>query len=339
MIRQEESLTEWTKQDERRDLRRLVGRLLSEDEEGAITDRELRWALSRSWAGDTDDVDELAESIAYHVSELRSARESAHQPVLPTDMTRSDGGRESPRSPEGPSWWGTETERHFERLRPLQERILTLLDMTDDEGHPTPLPVDEISVRLRAIAGKEKPGGDAWSLPVPTYRDEEHGWFHLQELIVWRGPNGPWEEQRLWRLAQAAEHVTKKTGCSEEDALVFLLCDEVPFVPWVQTHWDAVNGVIELKVRNPRVSPSDVATAYRSLRDAFFGKKRRGGEWPIVAKDFVDRLKERSEWTDWSRAFELFKEKHSDQPYASVQSFQQAVYSREKRERQAKADK
>ena len=153
----------------------------------------------------------------------------------------------------------------------------------------------------------------------------------LQELIVWRGANAPLQEQRLWQLAIMAETVAKKTGCGEEQAIVFLLCDQIPRVPWVGWRLDSQNGVIELTVRSPRVSPTDVAIAYRSVRDAFYGKKRRGGEWPYLAEAFVNRLKASGEWTTWKAGFLRFKAEHPDQPYTSDRTFWQAVHSRRQR--------
>jgi len=112
--------------------------------------------------------------------------------------------REFPRPPAAPSWWRTETERRFERLRPLQEKVLSLLGMTDDEGRPTPPARGKDLPTAADHASMEQRRGDAWSLPVPIYRDEEHGGFHLAELIVRRGANAPFEEQRLWQLAEVA---------------------------------------------------------------------------------------------------------------------------------------
>ncbi len=97
-------------------------------------------------------------------------------------------------------------------------------------------------------------------------------------------------------------------------------------MPWVGVEWDADNGVIILTIRNPRVSPTDVAVAYRSLRDAFFGRKRRGSEWPHVAEAFVAELEKADGRPGWKSAFEKFKARHPDQPYDSLQSFRQAVY-------------
>ncbi|HET6494137.1 MAG TPA: hypothetical protein VFH61_02095, partial [Thermoleophilia bacterium] len=111
----------------------------------------------------------------------------------------------------------------------------------------------------------------------------------------------------------------------------FLLCNELPRIPWVGARYEPQRGVITLSVRHPRVSPTDVAIAYTSLRDAFFGKKRRGREWPWVAKGFCARLREDGEWQSFAHAFGLFKARHPDQPYKSSASFSDAVRTLQKR--------
>ena len=103
-------------------------------------------------------------------------------------------------------------------------------------------------------------------------------------------------------------------------------------MPWVGARWDAENGVIILTVRHPRVSPSDVAVAYRSIRDPFFGRMRHGSEWPYIADAFVTELEKSNAWPGWKLGFEIFKERHPDQHYKSLQSFRQAVCELRKRQ-------
>ena len=44
-------------------------------------------------------------------------------------------------------------------------------------------------------------------------------------------------------------------------------------------------------------------------------------------------LEKTGAWPGWTKAFEMFKERHPDQRYASLQSFRQAVYDLRKRRR------
>lgn len=315
----------WSEEKKRKAVRDAVDEELAERNESALTDAEWRWAQSRPWAKDTDDEDALAASIAHYVPELRSAQTGGYVP-RPAEEMISLGERRFPSPSKGPSWWQSETERRFEDLRPLQAKVLAMLGAVDDEGGPRRMALEEIYSHLKTIAESETRGGDAWSLPVPLGYDRDGNGFWLNELVVRRG--SPFEEQRLWRLAEAADEVVRKTGCSEDQALVFLLADQVPSVPWVQTSYDGRYGVIRLEVRSAFVPASDVANDYRSLRDLLFGKKRSGGKWPSVAGAF----RQQGKWTNWAETFTAFKAEHADQPYTNLGSFRNAIYNHTKRD-------
>lgn len=121
----------------------------------------------------------------------------------------------------------------------------------------------------------------------------------------------------------------RRTACGENQALVFLLADQVPSVPWLHAFYDGRCGVIRLEVRSAFCPASDVANGYRSLRDFLFGKKRSGGKWPGVA----DAFRQQGKWTNWAETFTAFKAEYRGQPCTNLRSFQNAISNGTKRDR------
>lgn len=328
-------MKEWT-EGERRSLRERVDGILAEHGYAPITSGDFSFALSREWSNFDADFgsteENLVEDIAFRAIEWIDRDRRGYSPGRPERMVTLGGGKEFPSPPEGPSWWAEESGRRFERFREAQADALSLIEQATEHF----LAVDELPTALGSLARDQRTGGDLFLLAVPVDRDEETAAFHLQDLHVWRGRATGSDmqesaEQPLWRLAELVSHLDAYTGCGEPEALVFLLCNEVPRIPWVDARYDALHGAITLSVRHPRVSGTDVATAYCSLRDAFFGKKRRGGEWPWLARRFCARLREGGKWRSYADAFALFRKQHEDQPYKNSASFYQAVHDLQKR--------
>jgi len=330
-------LKEWTEAD-RQSLRDAVDDKLAAHGHPPIASADFAFAFSTDWARalEEDNEEDLAEEIAFRVMEWRERDLQSYSPRRPEQVITLGDGKEFPLPPEGPSWWAEESRRRFERFRKAQAAALSLIGRPQESASPQFLAVDELFGVLASLAKEQRTGGDLFSLEVPAGRDEDAGAYHPEELRVWRGRRAvsdsqEHEEQPLWRLAELVSHVDAVTGCGEPEALLFLLCNEVPRIPWVGARYEPQRGVITLSVRHPRVSPTDVAIAYSSMRDAFFGKKRRGSEWPWVAKRLCTQLKEDAEWQGWAHAFALFSARHPDQPYKNSASFYYAVHTLQKR--------
>jgi hypothetical protein len=92
-----------------------------------------------------------------------------------------------------------------------------------------------------------------------------------------------WIAARINRLAQIADlaaGITKISGCLEWEAVGFLLCDRYFDLPWIRATVDILGrrGLskdaepwFEVRVFSPKVSPEDVAAAYRIARRRWLG--------------------------------------------------------------------
>jgi hypothetical protein len=85
----------------------------------------------------------------------------------------------------------------------------------------------------------------------------------------------------LDRLRRVSEHVASQTGCSPDDATVFILSGApLPYFSCLRTvvisSTDLLSGLnrIELKI-DPTLSPRQVAEMYRQLRAEVFGRRYR----------------------------------------------------------------
>ena len=117
--------------------------------------------------------------------------------------------------------------------------------------------------------------GEARRLPAPRpagVSDAEHqanptpvAGRNLME--DWIAPRS----NRLCRVADLAAKVAKKTGCSEAEATMFLLCDQTPELPWLEAQVfefdSARRRAFIIAVGSPLVPAEDLRRFYVQVRE------------------------------------------------------------------------
>ena len=110
---------------------------------------------------------------------------------------------------------------------------------------------------MRYLAQSVDAGADAQRLP---YRS----WLELrQNDLVQR-------VTRIGKLSFIAEHISGDTGCEEWQALAYLLCGEIPTLPWVRAKRicrPAIGDTWLIEVGAPIVPAGQVKHAYADARE------------------------------------------------------------------------
>ena len=156
----------------------------------------------------------------------------------------------------------------------------------------------------------------------------------MAERRVFRGYlYDPWErrdrrrrrQQPLAQLADDAALLARKTCCSPEEAVAFLLCDRIPFtVPWLLADYEDDGGLI-IRVGIPEVTPKDVSDAYRDIKRQYFGpdaaerRGRRANVYELLK--FVGLRFPDGKVTGWDELWVTFNELHPG-VYSSVGTMQ-----------------
>jgi hypothetical protein len=215
--------------------------------------------------------------------------------------------------PEPPEYWKQRSKQFLEGFRPSQERALAILNLGE------PASVERLPALLKEIRDREPERGDSFQLhfPSPAMFDADSFGYGFRERIggmstalkCRRGYHATdldeymrqlsggtpvshdelerarqdWIAARINRLAQIADlaaDITQVSGCSEWEAVGFLLCDRYFDLPWIRATVDILGRLslskdaepwFEVRVFSPKVSPEDVAAAYRAARRRWLG--------------------------------------------------------------------
>lgn len=348
-----------------RDLQLRVSALLKQTGERSATPEEMKYALALEWSDDhyerSEEVDELAETIAEHCREWRGAPGAGAAANAPREARRPSAHWREFRGgaihdlPPAPSWWRDEERRIWARYERRRNEMLALFGL----GPEGLADASDVLVFLAAVMVTETQEGDWLLLDVPLgfveETDPESGEtaYYLDSVLqpVWRGFHRPppidadgllieptpaerAREQKLSRLAETAQAVSDETGCSQADAVVFLLCHEQPGLPYVQVERSLRNGGYVITVRDRRIPVRDVAATYRFHRDLAGRSPRQPQEGPYLVEQFVTKAREEGKRPTWSQMFEQF-ERAYPRRYRSEASFRETFYSMQ-RKRQGK---
>jgi hypothetical protein len=261
-----------------------------------------------------------------------------------------------------PGSWDQELEKRSERLRPLQEDALLLI--FGEESKATPCPPETVPPLLKAIAREELPaGGRAW-MWAPY---EVSGTSVLVKNVFLRGLRGPAPPApqlsflddpkrrmasprgRLQGLRELIRKVVERSGCSEGEAVAYLLCGTTisygPVFGAVDTGHDDLWMTIEL--RSVDLPLCAVASTYRGLRKVHAGvdrspSGRKRSPWPTVIFDFVQARSRLQRRRNWPPIWDEFKRdpRHAGCPCVAnkkltdkgrLESFRQTYFTEEKR--------
>lgn len=340
-------------------VRQKVNEQLRIDGERPITASELKPALDAhllahpaDWMlGPSVDIDELDPGRR---EELDIAAEAVHMDTMAVRRRLSYQRRVRDQSGVqvqshvgyAPDWWDLEIERLFDTLRPLQEEALRLIQVR--ESAPL-LRVEQVPGALRDLAADaNQPLGEQITLDVP------YGYYDDTPLLIYRcivfdgrGPDmglprespGLHPLRRLQALVVRVEHAT---GCRQWEAIGFLLCDDIPWVPAIELQIDRQLGSTTIRVRHPEIPIHIVTAAYVDARRELAGgaslRDRTPSGWPSLVYGFV------SDWRtthpgrlSWLPIFAGFAARYPSAPYvrhSKLASFRETFY-REARRRKA----
>ena len=335
-------------------LRARVNHLLREVGERQITPEEMKHALRQGWIGDYDLATEeadLAELIAEHCREWRSA--PTPQRVISAPEQREGRSEASDKELAEPVWWVLGESEIWQRHEPLRREMLALFNRLDAEGEPEALDPEEMTSIIDEVARGARQEGDWRLLEVPlgwrenaflSTSDEPLYGLASEVRVVWRGFHRPppidsdgslreptaaerAAEQKLFRLAEAAQKVADQTGCLCDEAVVYLLGGERPFLPYVDVTIDPRYAGYVIIVRDRRIPVSDVAAFYRDRRDSFGPLTRQPKESPYLVVQFVEEAKAQDPSLKWTQLYELFAAENPGR-YVSMTSFRQTYYSK-----------
>ena len=234
------------------------------------------------------------------------------------------GGRESePTLPwetigYAPDWWEAETERLFAGLRELQDEALRLI-CPSGGGNADLLRPGEVRGVLEGIATWDITEDDRVTLEVPT------GFYLDSPLLDYRTVSfyGAAESRpggsRLRRLQDLAAQVQYLSGCRPWEAIGYLLCGEIPWVPAIEVKVGDPPACIQIVSRHPEVPVEVFAAAYKQARQSLGvtrgrSRDRRSG-WPAVVYEFVEKWRKANGRLRWKEIWEQFAVSHPDAPY------------------------
>lgn len=240
-------------------------------------------------------------------------------------------------------------------------------------GIAEPLPVEALGDYLAAVASREHEEGDpehidyldplgnpkrlalrrgyavqemwaavkrgevirAPALRPPGVSEAEHR-AHPQ-VVPGRNLYDDWvtpRSNRLCRIADMASKIAKQTGCHEAEATMFLLCDVVPQLPWLEAvvfRFDSGRRhAFDIHVGSPLVPADEVRRFYVQVREQAShpltgGQTKRGrNPWTYEMLSFVEER--RAKWWTWKDIFEEWNEQFPDHPYRNLPAMQRSFY-------------
>ena len=227
-----------------------------------------------------------------------------------------------------PPRWAARTRSIMKRYRPLQDTMLVML------GLDSVVPRDEIATVLATVAASDSQEGDVVILRLPPDSEEEvvvgrlgihmNPWLSATKYSMERRESpqpddfptyDAWLEQhraglmqkltRLGKLSFVVEHIATETGCDAWQATAYLLCGEIPELPWVRARRvvrAAVGETWLIEVGATSVPVKDVQQAWTQAKKALSanesGLRRGASRTQVELYEFVQPLRERD--TPWA---------------------------------------
>lgn len=326
-------------------------------EGGGVDDQE--WSYFLGWLDSAgisiDTYDDEADLVAQAVETLliyRAGQADRDAQLQPKPSLR---GARRARMPMEPEWWPYECERALEEFREDQRRTMVDFELQGEDEELCPAQLGEVRMLVQSVAEREPVAGERLLLTVPTGQHGETPLLDIVTIMGWRGrwPDSEMDflrdrpghrevpgEGRFARLYDRTKVLTNMTGCDEEEAVAFLLCDRTPWMPWIEVDYDARCDATLIRVRHPEVSAAQVAEAYRGFRpgSVLFDRahrQRRRRLWPERVERFVDMYRTEHPDAPWNAVYAAFCSVYAvEQParkYTTMRGFQSVYYLRKRR--------
>ena len=245
------------------------------------------WLIEQKTAGEIEELDqgrrqELDEAADSVFADTMAARRVERERL----RRRHNAGGQTwrPYDTYAPEWWDLEAERLFKQLRPLQGEALTLVNPPGQEGEL--VKVEDVAAELSQLADDSIPSSVDITLEVPYVQYDTYNEPELTtSRLVFPGQLPLTAGGRLARFEALALRVEEATGCRQGDAIGFLLCDRVPWVPAVEVLVDKRVMSTVIRVHHPEVPVEVVAAAYKDWRRELGGRTdtrhRTTSGWPV----------------------------------------------------------
>jgi hypothetical protein len=216
-------------------------------------------------------------------------------------------------------------------------------------GLAGPASPDDLAGVLARAREVERQAGDELRLEVPVIEGEQV--VVADVWTVYRGyatdPKEPAESappQALFYLAEHAARIARRTGVSQADVVLYLLCDLVVYWSPVRAfvEWDPF--AIVVRADWPFVRPDDVAALFARARGSLYGlpadadaATRLDVGKRVMSAELVHFVAERRELADekrrqgWGRLHKAWTAAYPEKPYKSLHSMKRAYQEAEKR--------
>lgn len=290
--------------------------------ENALKDRPTLW-IERNEAVDPSDLGEVESRELENVVELATSDVRAE--LRKGRWQRDHKGQRGPAWTSGysPPWWDDEIERLFGTLRHLQDEALSLVYGEDGEPREHLHP-HEMKKVLGGIAEWELAPGERVTLDVPTGFYNHSNLLSIKTLtfVGQEDHDGEHREKTniLHRLQELIDQVEYAAGCRSWEALGFLLCNEVPWVPALQVEAGRPPGSIKILIRQPEIALDVVTDAIKNARRELGVERGRPPDmrtgWPAAVYGFVEEWRKANPGRlRWPPIYKAFGERHPDAPY------------------------
>lgn len=336
-----------------------IDALLEASDERLLTD--LEWDLVEKQCGALNGDDDRDFALEFVLDVRRSQEGSGRR------HRRSKSPPDEMAPVEIPEHWLRQCERLFDGYR--EEAAVAKLIL----GLDAPLDAEGLGAYLEEVAAHERHEGDLEEIPylnalgglrhvrihrgyaqkelreairrgevrrLPAPRPvdmTEREWRANPQAKAGRNLRIDWvapRVNRLCRVADIARKLAEKTGCEAAEATMFLLCDVVPDLPWLEAvviEYDSGRrNAFSIYVGSPLVPAEDVRRFYVQLREAaahptIGGQTKRGRKpWTYELLTFVEER--RAKWWPWKDIFKDWNEQYPDHPYKSLPAMQRSFY-------------
>ena len=137
-----------------------------------------------------------------------------------------------------------------------------------------------------------------------------------------------------------AADLARKTGCSEAEATVYLLCGLVPDCPWleawIRTFPSQRRPAFVITVGSPAVSAEQVRSFYLAVREEVARTSLGGAQhmqarraWTYELLEFVEQR--RRDKLPWATIYEGWNATHAEHRYASLPGMRRSYYEARKK--------